>query len=126
MTLQKGEKAGTEVIPTALYYTFSIKNAGNKKVGNEVEPLTFKIEPNEKLATVSQEVMGFNIFNPDGYNETCLGHGYTFDSILEPNVAGELALHDDLGINVETNEALFVLSKNQLKKLEDIKCKSIG
>ena len=103
-----------------MYYTFSIKNAGNKKVGNEVEPLTFKIEPNEKLATVSEEVMGFNIFNPDGYNETDLGLGYAFDSILEPNVAGEVALHYDLGINVETNEALFVPSKKQLKKLEDI------
>ena len=37
------KKAGTEVVPTALYYTFSVKNVGNKKVGNEVEPLTFKI-----------------------------------------------------------------------------------
>ena len=63
--------------------------------------------------------MGFNIFNPDGYNETGLGHGYAFVIILEPNVASEVALHYDLGINVETDEALFVPLIKQLKKLED-------
>ena len=51
--------------------------------------------------------MGFNIFYQDGYNETGLDHGYAFDSILEANGAGEVALHYDLGINVETNETLL-------------------
>ncbi|MBY0121575.1 hypothetical protein [Bacillus sp. S/N-304-OC-R1] len=119
MILQQGEKAGTEAVPTALYYTFSIKNVGSKKIGDEVESLKLKIEPSEKLATVSEEVMGFNIFNPEGYNETGLGYGHTFSSILGPNEEGEFTLHYDLGIDVETTEALFVPTKEQLEKLED-------
>ncbi len=32
--LQEGENAGKEVVPTALYYTFVIKNVGYRKVGD--------------------------------------------------------------------------------------------
>lgn len=119
MILQQGEKAGKEAVPTALYYTFSIKNVGNKKIGDEVESLTLIIEPREKLVTDSEEVMGFNIFNPEGYNETGLGYGQTINGILEPNVEGKFTLHYDLGIDIETTEALLVPSKEQLEKLED-------
>ena len=119
MILQQGEKAGTEAVPTSLYYTFSIKNVGSKKIGDYEENLTVKIEPNETLVTVSEEVMGFNIFNPDGYNETGLGYGHTFNGILGPNDEGKFTLHYNLGIDIETTEALFVPSKEQLEKLEE-------
>ncbi|RKQ14103.1 hypothetical protein D8M03_14660 [Lysinibacillus endophyticus] len=118
MTLQQGEKAGQDVAPTKLFYTFSIKNTGSKIIGKDVELLTLKIEPSQELVTVSEEVMGFNIFNPEGYNETGLGYGHTFDSILGPNVEGNYTLHYDLGIDIETTEALFVPSKEQLEKLQ--------
>lgn len=116
MILQQGEKAGKEVVPTALYYTFTIKNEGSKKT----KPLIVKIEPNEKLLSVSKEVMGFNIFNPEEYNNSGLGYGgSTYGTILEPNTEGKFILHYDLGVDEETTEALLVPSKEQLKKLED-------
>lgn len=119
MILQQGEKAGKEVVPTALYYTFTIKNEGSKKIGDTTEPLIVKIEPNEKLLTVSKEVMGFNIFNPKEYDNSGLGYGTSYGSILEPNTEGQYILHYDLGINEETTEALLVPSKEQLEKLKN-------
>ena len=74
MILQQGENAGKEVVPTALYYTFTIKNEGSKKLGDATKPLAVKIEPNEKLLTVSKEVMGFNIFNPKEFDNSGLGY----------------------------------------------------
>lgn len=118
MTLQQGEKAGREAVPTKLFYTFKIKNVGSKKIGDEVESLTMKIEPNEKLVTVSEEVMGFNIFNPEGYNETGLGYGKTANGIIGPDEEGKFTLHYDLGIDIETTEALLVPSKEKLEKLK--------
>ena len=120
MILQQGDKAGTEAEYTALYYTFSIKNTGNRTIGNVNEPLKAKIEPNEKLVTVSEEVMGFNIFNTEEYSETGLGHGENAEGILKPNTEGKFTLNYLLGINIETDEVLFVPSNEQLEKLEDI------
>ena len=119
MILQQGEKAGTEAEFTALYYTFSIKNAGNRTIGNVNEPLKAKIEPNEKLVTVSEEIMGFNIFNTEEYNETGLGYGEAVEGIIKPNAEGKFTLNYLLGINIETDEVLFVPSNEQLEKLED-------
>lgn len=117
--LQQGEKAGQEVVPTELYYTFTIKNVGSKKIGSEVENLMVKLEPNEKLLTVSKEVMGFNIFNPTEHNGTGLGYGYSFNGTIEPNTEGEFILHYDLGIDEETTEAPLTPPKEQLEKLEN-------
>ena len=119
MILQEGEKEGTEVVPKSLSYAFSIKNVGKKKIGDIAEPLIVKIEPNEKLVTAFEEVMGFNLFDSEGYKETGLGYGHSFDSIIEPNAEGEFSLHYDLGVDVETNEALFVPSTEGLEMLKD-------
>ena len=129
MTLQQGEKAGQEVVPTSLYYTFTIKNEGNKKIGNTTESvkekignttegLKVKIEPNEKLLTVSNEVMGFNIFNPTEYENSGLGYGQTSIGVLEPNGEVQYVFIYELGINEETTEALLAPSKEQLDKLK--------
>lgn len=120
MILQQGEKAGKEVVPTTLYYTFTIKNEGSKKIGDTTKPFTVKIEPNEKLLTVSKEVMGFNIFNPKEYDNSGLGYGSSSGGgILEPNTEGQFILHYNLGVDEETTEALPVPSKEQLEKLRN-------
>ena len=119
MTLQQGEKAGQEVVATSLSYTFSIKNEGNKKNGNTTEGLKARIEPNEKLLTVSNEVMGFNIYNPTEYDNSGLGYGQYFNGVIKPNIEGQYVLFYDLGINEETTEALLAPpSKEQLDKLK--------
>ena len=121
MILQIGEKAGQEVVPISLYYTFSIKNEGSKKVGDEAENLMVKIEPNEKLLSVSKEVMGFNIFSPTEFLDkgVGLGYGHSFNGVLEPNTEGQYILHYNLGINEETTEAFLAPSKEQLDKLKE-------
>lgn len=119
--LQEGEKKGKEVVPTSLYYTFSIKNEGNKKIGdiNKGEGLSVKIEPNEKLLTTSDEVMGFNIFEPADYDEKGMGYGYSFVGIIEPNETGEFTIYYDLGFEEESTEVRLAPSKEQLDKLKD-------
>ena len=119
--LQEGDKAGKEVVPTSLYYTFSIKNKGNNKVGDRSkgEGLRARIEPSEKLITVSNEVLGFNIFEPDDYNESGLGYGNSFVGILEENQTGEFIYYFDLGVEEETEEVKLVPSKEQLEQLHN-------
>lgn len=121
MILQQGEQAGKTAVATSLYYTFSIKNKGNKKIGRETqsEALNVKIEPNKKLLTVSKEVMGFNIFNPTDYNNSGLGYGHSFDGVVKPDSEGEFTLYYELGIDEETKEVFHTPSKEQLEKLRD-------
>ena len=124
MTLQQGKQAGKEVVATSLYYTFSIKNKGSKKIGRAIpsepsEALKVKIEPNKKLLTVSKEVMGFNIFNPTEYNNSGLGYGHSFVGVIEPNSEGKFIIYYELGINEETKEVFHTPPKEQLEKLRD-------
>ncbi|AXI09223.1 hypothetical protein CUC15_09905 [Oceanobacillus zhaokaii] len=58
--ITEGERKGEELIPTALFYEFTIKNTGHKTVGTpEVEKgIEHKIEPKEKLKSVSDYVIG--------------------------------------------------------------------
>ncbi|MFS0688947.1 hypothetical protein AB1K89_06870 [Sporosarcina sp. 179-K 8C2 HS] len=122
MILKTGEEAGQEVIPATLSYSFSIKNVGSKKVGeaNEDEDLMVRIEPNEKLLTVSKEVMGFNIFSPEEYSieRAGLRYEHSFRSVLEPNSVGQYFFKYTLGY-VEETEEVFAPSKEQLGKLKE-------
>lgn len=61
--ITEGDKKGQELIPTALYYEFTIKNVGNKKVGGiNNKSLQVKIEPKDNLKSASIDVVGFNIY----------------------------------------------------------------
>jgi hypothetical protein len=119
--ITEGDKKGQELVPTALYYEFTIKNTGNKKIGGiGNKGLEIKIEPNDHLVASSKEVIGFNIFNPSEYDESGLGYGLTFASILEPDQEGKYTLHYNLGVSEENTQVPFLVpSKEQLKKLND-------
>lgn len=82
--ITEGERKGDELIPTALFYEFIIKNTGNKTVGiGEFDKgIELKIEPKEKLKSVSEDVIGFNIYNPDDYNGSGVGFGHSFHPFL--------------------------------------------
>jgi hypothetical protein len=60
--LTEGDKKGQELVPTALYYEFTIKNVGNKSVGGveKNKALQIKIVQNINLETTSKEIIGFN------------------------------------------------------------------
>jgi hypothetical protein len=119
--ITEGDKKGQELVPTALYYEFTIKNNGNKKIGDIGDKgLEIQIKPNDNLVASSKEIMGFNIFNPSEYEASGMGHGHTFTSIIEPDQKEKYTLHYDLGVSEENPQAPFLVpSKEQLKKLND-------
>jgi hypothetical protein len=119
--ITEGDKKGQELVPTALYYEFTIKNTGNKKIGDIGDKgLEIKIKPNDKLVASSKEIMGFNIFNPSNMKKVEIGYGHTFKSILEPDQEAKYTLHYDLGVSEENPQVPFLVpSKEQLKKLND-------
>ena len=80
--ITEGDKKGQELVPTALYYEFTIKNIGNKKIGDAANKglemkagggLDIKIEPNDNLVASSKEIIGFNIYNPSEYAKVVWG-----------------------------------------------------
>ncbi|MFJ7362511.1 hypothetical protein ACIQWQ_00130 [Peribacillus frigoritolerans] len=119
--ITEGEKKGDKLIPTALFYEFTIKNTGNKTAGiEEVEKgIEMKIEPKDKLKAVSEDVMGFNIYNPDDYNGSGVGFGHSFSSVLKPDEKGKYTLTYDLGVSEKNSQVpLLVPSKEELEKLK--------
>ena len=118
--LSEGELAGKKLVPISLYYTFPIKNDGDKQIGNltEGKALRVEIEPNEKLLIASNEVMGFNIFEPTEYEEMGSGSGHTTPAILGPSETGEFTIHFNLGFKEESEEMLTSPSKEQLDYLK--------
>lgn len=119
--ITEGYKKGQELVPTALYYEFEIKNNGNKKIeGIGDKGLQVKIEPNDKLVAISKETVGFNIFKPSAYDGTGVGFGISFDGEIQPNKNGRYILTFDLGVSEENPQVpLRVPSKEKLKKLKD-------
>ena len=119
--ITEGDKKGQELVPTALYYEFTIKNIGIKKIGDTANKvLKIKIEPNVNLVSSSRDIIGFNIFNPSEYAESGMGYGHTFDSAPKLNQEGKFTLHYDLGVSEENPNVRFLVpSKEQLKKLND-------
>lgn len=119
--ITEGDKKGQELIPTALYYEFTIKNTGNKKIGDIGDKgLEIQIKPNDNLVALSKEIMGFNIFNPSEYEASGMGHGHNFESILEPDQEEKYTLHYDLGVSEENPQVPFLVpSKEQLTKLNE-------
>ncbi|MGG0413358.1 hypothetical protein [Peribacillus simplex] len=120
--ITEGERKGAELIPTALFYEFTIKNSGNKTVGiEEVDKgIELKIEPKDKLKAVSEDVIGFNIYNPEDYNESGVGFGQSFFSVLKPDQKGKYTLHYDLGVSEENSQVpLLVPSKEKLDELKE-------
>ena len=119
--ITEGEKKGQELVPTALYYEFTIKNIGNEKIGDPANKgLDIKIEPNDDLVASSKEIIGFNIFNPSEYDASGMGYGETYESVLKLDQEGKFTFHYDLGVSEENPNVRFLVpSKEQLKKLND-------
>ncbi|GAB3058400.1 hypothetical protein [Virgibacillus ainsalahensis] len=119
--ITEGERKGDELVPTALYYKFTIKNTGNKTVGvREVDKgINIKIEPKDKLKSVSEDVIGFNIYHPEDYNESGVGFGHTASRVLKSDQNGKYTLHYELGVSEENSQVpLLVPSKEKLDELK--------
>lgn len=121
--ITEGERKGDELIPTALFYEFTIKNTGNKTVGSIGEAdkgIELKMEPKDKLISVSEDVIGFNIYNPEDYNESGVGFGQSFLSVLKSDEKGKYTSNYDLGVSEENSQVpLLVPSKEKLEELKE-------
>ncbi|MEY8192116.1 hypothetical protein AB4X15_20975 [Peribacillus simplex] len=119
--ITEGERKGDELVPTALFYKFTIKNTGNKTAGiEEVDKgIELKIEPKDELRAMSEDVIGFNIYDPEEYNASGVGFGHSFLSVLKPDEKGEYTLNYDLGVSEENSQVpLLVPSKDKLDELK--------
>lgn len=125
--ITSGENKGEIIVPIALSYDFVLKNTGEKTLGgakklNEQkyeydDGIKVYIEPNEKLKAVSEEVMGFNIYEED--KEGKLGMGKTILPVLEPNQDGKYTLDFILGALEENPDIKLAPSSEQLEKLKE-------
>ncbi|MFJ7677094.1 hypothetical protein ACIQXQ_03495 [Peribacillus sp. NPDC097198] len=120
--ITEGDKKGQDLVPTALYYEFTLKNTGKKKIGDTGDTgLEIQINPHDPLVASSKEIIGFNVFNPSEYDESGLGYGQTFVSILEPGQEGLYTLHYELGVSEEDPPFPFLVPpKEQLEKLKNV------
>lgn len=111
----EGKDKGEKIIPTALYYEFTIKNIGS----TEIVDLEAHIQPSNELLLVLNDVMGFNIFNYDdpGYHDSGLGHGHTFTN-LKPNQEGVFTLNYILGSSKQNSAVPLLPSAEKLIQLE--------
>lgn len=118
--ITEGEKKGEELVPTALYYEFTIKNTSKKSVGTyNKQGLEVNIIPNDHLVSVTNKLIGFNIFDPSEYSNSGVGYGKSFDSVLKPGQAGLYILHYDLGVNEENAQVpLLVPSAEKLQSIK--------
>lgn len=122
IVITKGDKKGQELVPTALYYEFTIKNTGNRSIGSieKDKGLKIKIVPNNELETTSKEVVGFNIFDQSSYAHSGVGYGHTFVPILKSGEEGKFVLNYELGVSKKDPEVpLMVPSAEKLKELQD-------
>lgn len=116
MGITEGEKKGQELVPTSLYYQFAIKNTGWRKIGGfGNKGLAVKIEPHDKLKATIDDIIGFNIFNPDDYENSGLGYGHSSDCfILKSGKKGTFKLTFDLGYNEESPNSTFITPSDEL------------
>lgn len=103
--ITSGEREGEYVVPIALSYDIVLINTGKKELGGAKKPSAYdftyedgiqvKIEPNKKLKEVTEEVMGFDIY--DKNDDEWIGIGETSQPILKPDEKGEYTFDFTLG-----------------------------
>ncbi|MGE7879784.1 hypothetical protein [Peribacillus muralis] len=122
IAITEGERTGEELIPTALVYAFTIENNTNEPVGSMEKAdkgIELKIEPKDNLKSVSKDVIGFNIFNPDDYNESGVGFGQSQLSIINADQKGKYTFTNDLGVS-EENRFTICTFKRKINGIERV------
>lgn len=122
--ITEGEMEVQEFVPTVLYYQFTLKNNGFKTIANnKLDPskgLDLRIEPSEKLKNITGEILGFNIFGPEGYVESGLGYEYAYSLELKPGKQAVSTVTYQLGVS-EKNPNIMVLAPSEEKLGEILK-----
>jgi hypothetical protein len=107
-----GERAGQELVPTVLYYEFTVRNDGRKQISGSMNDLQVKIVPGGHLKEVSREVAGVDIFDPNsGY-----GSGQSIDDIFNIHKDSKIELSFDIS-REGPQGTLITPSEEKLKEL---------
>lgn len=110
----EGDKEGQELVPTVLYYEFTIKNEGRKTLIGSLNDFQVKIVPSSSLENVSKETVGENIFDPDS--------GFGCGESMGSNIFNHGDCKVELSFNLSTESTentLITPSKEKLEKLLD-------
>jgi hypothetical protein len=120
INITQGDKKGKELVPTALYYEFTITNVGKKRFVGINDAGEFKIIPSDNLKAMTEEIVGFNIFDFSSYMGTGLGHSISYIQLLEPGEEREFSFAYGLGVN-EKNPDVPIMAppEEKLKELEE-------
>ncbi|WP_428911831.1 hypothetical protein [Niallia sp. Krafla_26] len=128
ISVSTGDKQGEIIQPISLSYHFVLKNTGKKTLGGmeNINNDTFEvddginvyIEPNQLLKSVSEEIIGFNIYDEAELKKANLSVGKTSIPVIEPNQEGEYTFDLDLGAVEENSEIRVAPSSQQLDRLK--------
>ena len=116
-----GKHKNQTIVPTALYYTFTVKNNSNKSIfRSQLNKVKMRIEPDQDLLSFVEETIGSNIYN---VNKSKIGWGQGVEEIAAKGT-GEFNLYYKLGAKQKSDELPLVPKKEELKNIENLALKA--
>jgi len=113
-TIEEGKSQ--TIVPTALYYTFTVKNNSNKSISNaDLNKIKLKITPNQELVSVVEDTVGSNIYN---VNKNKMGWGQGIEEI-PANGTGKFNIYYNLGTDKQDNRMPPIPTKEELKRIKE-------
>jgi hypothetical protein len=103
------------IVPTELYYTFTIENTSNNIMAlSDLDKTKLRIEPDKELVSAVKEAIGSNIYDMDNSK---LGFGMSIGEILSKGTS-KFTLNYTLGAKQKNNELPLLPTEEKLKKLQ--------
>ncbi|MGF9891238.1 hypothetical protein ABEX78_21495 [Priestia megaterium] len=116
MTVSDGKNKNKQIVPTDLYYTFTIKNTSNNDISLPgVEKVKLRIEPDKDLLSVVKETIGTNIYDVD---KSGLGFGLSMDKEIPSKKLSKFTLNYTLGAKQKNVQLPLLPTKEKLKKVQ--------
>lgn len=103
------------IVPTELYYTFTMENTSNNIMAlSDLDKTKLRIEPDKELVSAVKEAIGSNIYNMDNNK---LGIGMSIGEIPSEGTS-KFTLSYTLGAKQKNNELPLLPAEEKLKKLQ--------
>ncbi|MFF2443843.1 hypothetical protein [Priestia megaterium] len=103
------------IVPTELYYTFTMENTSNNIMAlSDLDKTKLRIEPGKELVSAIKEAIGSNIYNMDNNK---LGIGMSIGEIPSEGTS-KFTLSYTLGAKQKNNELPLLPAEEKLKKLQ--------
>ncbi|KQU23488.1 hypothetical protein [Priestia megaterium] len=103
------------IVPTKLYYTFTMENTSNNIMAlSDLDKTKLRIEPDKELVSAVKEAIGSNIYDMDNSK---LGFGMSIGEIPSKGTS-KFTLNYTLGAKQKNNELPLLPTEEKLKKLQ--------